>query len=254
MNPKTLTMLSLLIGLSAACTSSSSPRASATSPTTFPSTPVPSPTAYQPNIDPANFTNVIDNPLFPLKPGTLFTYKGVRDGQTQTDVVQVTAETKMIMGITAVAVQDTATHGSRLLEKTTDWYAQDLEGNVWYFGEDTAEYKKNGEVATREGSWLGGVGGAQPGIIMPAHPEVPLSYRQEFLAGHAEDMAWIIDSSQPTRVPYGSFQDALLTVEWTRLEPDVLSEKVYAPGVGLISEHDVAGGDERSALVSVKTG
>jgi hypothetical protein len=166
----------------------------------------------------------------------------------------VTAQTKVIMGVTCVAALDTATHGTRLLEKTMDWYAQDLEGNVWYFGEDTAEYNKKGEVSSREGSWQGGVDGAQPGIIMPAHPGVPLSYRQEFYAGHAEDMAWIINAAQSSRVPYGSFRDALLTLEWTRLEPDVLSEKLYAPGVGLISEHDVAGGDERSELVRVTTG
>ncbi len=253
MKPTTLTMLSLLIGLSAACTSSSGPRATATSPTTIPSTSVPSPTTYQPDIDPANFTSAIDNPLFPLKPGTRFVYTGVRDGQTQTDIVEVTAQTKVIMGVTCVAVQDTATHGSRLLEKTTDWYAQDLQGNVWYFGEDTAEYNKKGEVSSREGSWQGGVDGAQPGIIMPAHPDVPFSYRQEFYAGHAEDMAWLIKTNQSTKVPYGSFHDAVITLEWTPLEPDVVSEKVYAPGVGLISEHDVAGGDERSALVSVST-
>ena len=253
MKPKTLTMLSLVIGLSAACTSSGSPRATATSPATFPSTSVPSPTVYQPDIDPANFTNVIDNPLFPLEPGTRFVYTGVRDGQTQTDIVEVTAQTKVIMGVTCVAVQDTATHGSRLLEKTTDWYAQDLQGNVWYFGEDTAEYNEKGEVSSREGSWQGGVDGAQPGIIMPAHPYVPFSYRQEFYADHAEDMAWLIKTNQSTKVPYGSFHDAVITLEWTPLEPDVVSEKVYAPGVGLISEHDVAGGDERSALVSVST-
>ena len=254
MKVKALIILGLLAGMTAACTSSGSPQATGTPATTAPPSTALSSPAYQPKIDPANFTDVIDNSLFPLNPGTRFTYRGVRDGQTQTDVVEVTSQTKLIMGVTAVAVLDTATHGSRLLEKTTDWYAQDREGNVWYFGEDTAEYKKNGEVASREGSWMGGVDGAQPGIIMPAQPEVPLSYRQEFYAGHAEDMAWIISSSQPTRVPLGSYRDALLTLEWTRLEPDVLSEKLYAPGVGLISEHDVAGGDERSVLVSVKSG
>jgi hypothetical protein len=253
MKPKISTMLSFLIGLSAACTSSSSPRATTTSPAT-PSTPVPSPTAYQPEIDAANFTNMIDNPLFPLKPGTRFVYKGIRDGQSQTDIVEVTTQTKVIMGVTCVAALDTATHGSRLLEKTIDWYAQDRDGNVWYFGEDTAEYNKKGEVSTREGSWQAGVDGAQPGIIMPAHPGVPVAYRQEFYAGHAEDMAWLINVSQPTKVPYGSFRDAVVTLEWTRLEPEVVSEKFYAPGVGLISEHDVAGGDERSQLVSLTSG
>jgi len=256
MNLKALTIPILLAGLSAACTSSSPTHRvqTAGSTTTSPSTPAPSPSAYQPTIDPVNFTNVIDNPLFPLKPGTRFVYKGVRDGQPQTDVVEVTAQTKAIMGVTSVAVLDTATHGAQLLEKTTDWYAQDREGNVWYFGEDTAEYNRKGKVSSREGSWQGGVDGAQPGIIMPAHPEVPFAYRQEFYAGHAEDMAWLITTGQATKVPYGSFHDAIVTLEWTRLEPDVVSEKLYAPGVGLISEHDVAGGDERSELVSVTTG
>jgi hypothetical protein len=176
-------------------------------------------------------------------------YEGVRDGRSQRDVVEVTNTTKVVMGVTCVVVLDTATHNGSLIEKTEDWFAQDKDGNVWYFGEDTAEYE-HGKVVSREGSWEGGVNGAQPGIIMPAHPQVPASYRQEYLKGHAEDMAWIVSTGGSVQVPAGSFHDVLLTIEWTRLEPGVIDKKLYAPGIGIIKELTAAGPNETANLVS----
>jgi hypothetical protein len=242
--------------LLSACSSSPAPSPTArtgSSTGPAPSTPVPSmASGYSPAIDPANFVTTIDNPYFPLVPGTTFVYEGVRDGQNQRDEVVVTHETKVIQGVTCVVVQDTATHAGTLLEKTEDWYAQDAEGNVWYFGEDTAEYE-DGQVSSTEGSWQSGVDGAQPGIVMDAHPEVPTSYRQEYYKGQAEDMAWVVSLGRPVDVPFGSFEDGLLTIEWSPLEPKVIDEKYYAPGVGLVLEVAAAGGDERAELVSVTT-
>ena len=242
----------------AACTSSRASSKGTPSTSTPPTsaTPAATPTAtasdagYQPNIDPANFVSAIDNPYLPFAVGSKWVYEGIKDGQTQRDVVKVTSRTKVIAGVTCVAVSDVATHGKRLLEKTEDWYAQDAEGNVWYFGEDTAAYNKKGKVATREGSWRSGVDGAEPGIVMPANPEVTYSSRQEWYPGQAQDMFWIVSLTRKAKVPYGSFKNVLQTLEWTELEPGVIDQKFYVAGIGNIQEIAATGEKETANLVS----
>lgn len=205
-------------------------------------------------LDPGNFVAVVDNPYYPLAPGTTLVYQGVRDGQTQIDRVRVTDGTKTILGIQATVVLDVARHGGALLEKTHDWFAQDVEGNVWYLGEDTAEYDEQGNVVSTEGSWQAGVDGAEAGIIMEADPQVADGYRQEYLAGHAEDQAWILTRGGSVVVPFGRLHRTLLTMEWSPLEPKVVDQKTYAPGIGIVSERTVAGGQEVAELVAVHTG
>jgi hypothetical protein len=237
----------------AACTSSGSPTPARSS-GSQPSSPVAQVAGdYRPAIDPANFSTSIDNSYYPLVPGTTYVYEGVRDHVSQRDVVTVTSKTKVIAGVTCVVVTDVADHNGTLLEKTEDWFAQDKEGNVWYFGEATAEYK-NGKVSTTEGSWQTGKDGAEPGIIMPAHPEITDAFRQEYLKGQAEDQAWIIDTTQSIKVPDGTFTNVIRTLEWSRLEPDVIDGKWYAPGIGIIKEVAQAGGQEVASLVSVTKG
>jgi hypothetical protein len=194
------------------------------------------------------FVRGIDNPWFPLKPGATFIYKGVKDGQGGRDVVTVTNRTTRIRGVRCTAVDDRLYLHGRLAERTTDWYAQDARGNVWYFGEATAELDKSGRVTSREGSWRAGVDGAQPGILMPAHPKVGQSFRQEYYKGHAEDHFAVVSVSASVVVPYTASAHALLTKEWTPLEPDTLDHKVYVRGVGLVREETIKGGDERWEL------
>jgi hypothetical protein len=202
------------------------------------------------NLDPAGFVATIDNPYYPLPVGRTLVYRGVRDGQTQVDRVTVTSDTKVIGGVTATVVKDVAKHGSTLLEKTSDWFAQDAQGNVCYLGEDTKAYLPNGQVDP-SGSWEAGVNGAVSGIIMEAHPQVPDAYRQEFLAGEAEDTAWIVGVGGTVTVPYGPLHDVLTSLEHTVLEPDVIDKKVYAPGLGIVLEQAIAGGQEVAKLVRV---
>lgn len=204
-------------------------------------------------IDPANFVSGVDNPYYPLTPGTTLVYRGVRDGQSQVDRVHITDRTKTIQGVEAMVVLDVARHNGTLLEKTFDWYAQDVDGNVWYLGEDTKEYDANGHVISTEGSWEAGVHHAEAGIIMLAKPQPPDGYRQEYLAGHAEDQAWVLSRGGSLAVPYGRVQHVLRTMEWTPLEPDVVDQKYYAPGLGIVLEKAVAGGDEVAKLVAVHT-
>jgi hypothetical protein len=198
----------------------------------------------------ANFVRTIDNPYFPQTPGTVYTYRGAKDGKSSRDVVRVTHRTKTIQGVRTVVVHDELFLSGKLAETTNDWYAQDRAGNVWYFGEDTKELDPNGNVTSTEGSWQWGRDGAVGGIVMLAHPHVGDSYRQEFFAGHAEDQARVLSLDWTVHVPYGGFRHVLKTRETTRLEPDVLSNKYYARGVGMLRELDVQGGDERSDLVS----
>src|SRR3954452_7756717 len=134
-----------------------------------------------------NFVRTVDNPWFPLKTGSVWHYRGVKDGKPSRDVVKVTGATKTILGVTTTAVSDRLYENGRLEERTTDWYTQDRKGNVWYFGENTAELDSHGKVKSTEGTWQAGVNGAQPGIYMPAHPHPGQTGRQEFYKGHAED-------------------------------------------------------------------
>src|SRR5205823_3009146 len=133
------------------------------------------------------FVTRVDNPWFPLTPGTVYVYRGVKDGKPSRDIVTVTHATRTIDGVRSTSVHDDLYVEGRLAERTTDWYAQDRAGNVWYFGEDTAELDAKGRVTSREGSWLAGTHGAEAGIYMPGRPVVGRGGRQEYLKGRAED-------------------------------------------------------------------
>src|SRR5918992_3747901 len=183
--------------------------------------------AYKPNIDPADFSTTIDNAYFPMEPGTTFLYKG----GTEHSEMTVTHQTKKVMGVKCVVVDHREWEGEMLIEKTYDWFAQDKEGTVWYFGEDTKEYE-NGKVVSTKGSWEAGVDGAKPGIIMPADPKVGQSYHQEYYPGEAMDMARVLSLNDSVTVPYGSFDDVLETKEWTPLQPGFFEKKYYVRGVG----------------------
>ncbi len=207
-------------------------------------------TTAAPVFDPNNFVATVDNAYFPLPVGRTLIYSGIKDGQTQTDTVTITNETKVILGVSATVVSDVADHGGTILERTSDWYAQDKQGNVWYLGEDTVHFLANGKGDTT-GSWEAGVKGAQPGIIMEAHPQIPDAYRQEFLAGQAEDTAWVVDLGGTVSVPYGKVRNVLTTLEATRLEAGAYDQKVYAPGIGIVLEQSLTGDPEVARLERV---
>ena len=205
---------------------------------------------YEPKLDPKDFVSQIDNPYYPLPVGRKLVYRGIKDGQTQIDRVTITSMTKVVEGITARVISDVATHRGRLLERTFDWYAQDKEGNVWYVGEDTTAYLKHGKK-DKSGSWEAGVNDAEPGIIMEANPQIPDAYRQECLTGEAEDTAWIVRRGGSVTVPYGKLHNVLTSLEATRIEPGLVDQKVYAPGIGIALEIALTGPPEIAKLVSV---
>jgi hypothetical protein len=206
------------------------------------------------DLDPKNFTTRIDNPYWPMVPGTRWTYHETdQEGTEQKVLVTVSNQTKKIAnGITARIVRDTVTEDGEIIEDTFDWYAQDEEGNIWYLGENTAEFE-NGKLKTKEGSFEAGIDGALPGIIVPADPEDGMRYRQEYYEGKAEDNGGVLSTDEMVQSPFGQFDNALLTKDTTPIEPNVLEYKLYAKGVGPVLTLGVSGGPgSREELIGLE--
>ena len=205
-------------------------------------------------LHPSDFVRHVTNPWFPLKPGSVYRYRGLKDRQHTIDVMRPTHKTKTILGVKTTVVHDQVLiHGKRR-EVTRDYYAQDRQGNVWYFGEDTRELTASGHLISRSGSFLAGRNGARPGVLFPAHPRPGVKARQEFLKGKAEDHFKVLDRHARVSVPFVSSHNAVRTKEWTPLEPKTLDNKYYVHGIGTVREIAVKGPVERLHLVSFKRG
>jgi hypothetical protein len=203
-------------------------------------------------LGPEAFSDTIDNPFLPMIPGTTFVYRGVDDeGKAMRSRVQVTDQTRQILGVTTTVVRDRVFVDDELAEDTRDFFAQDKAGNVWYFGEDSKDIE-NGVVVSTEGSWLAGVDGATPGIIMKAHPGVGDEHQQEKATGVAEDQARVLAFGERVKVPFGTFGDSLKIAETTPLEPNALEHKLYAPGIGFIESRNIKGGKEVLRLAYIQ--
>lgn len=205
--------------------------------------------AYDPVINPADFSTTINNPLLPMKPGSVFVYQNLTENAEVT--ITVTNQTITLAGVTCIVVHDVNTVDGDIEEDTFDYYAQHTNGSVWYFGEDTISYD-NG-VASTEGSWRAGVDGAKAGIVMLAAQPLGKTYRQEFMLGEAEDVARTVAVNQSVAVPYGTFNTAFMTKDSTPIEPGKFERKYYVPGVGMVLAHNPATG-EREELVSYVPG
>ncbi len=191
---------------------------------------------YAPVINPDDFVDVIDNPYMPMIPGTVKILEANDQGDIEKVVSVITYDTKVVMGVTCTVMWDREYENGELIENTYDWFAQDKDGNVWYFGEYSAEYE-DGVPVSYAGSWEAGVDGALPGIVMPADPQVGDAYRQEYYEGEAEDMGEIIALNQTVRLPDGTvYEDCIKTKDWNALEGWVVEYKFYAPGIGTILE------------------
>jgi len=208
--------------------------------------------AQKVHLNPADFTTKIDNPWLPMAPGSRWVYRD-STGRNARDTITVTNRTEVIAGVTARVVHDVATENGRIVEDTFDWFAQDRAGNVWYLGEATREFE-NGKPASSGGSWKTGVDGAQAGIAMAAQPRAGLRYRQEYRKGHAEDRAAVLSVDEQVQAPFGHFKPALLTKEFTPVEPKALEYKLYAKGVGLIASVGVSGDIDREDLLTYRKG
>jgi len=197
------------------------------------------------SVDPANFATKIDNPWFPLTPGTTLTFEGTKDNKHAVRVSSVTSRTMVIEGVTCVVVEDSVSLGGSPAERALAYYAQDRQGNVWLFGEDSQEIE-HGRVVKNEG-WQAGTDGALPSFFMEAAPTIGHSFAHEYTNDHFR----VVSISESVKVPYGSFRDVLLTKEWSSEEPDVLTHKYYVRGLGEVRDVTVKGPLEEFDLVQV---
>ena len=206
---------------------------------------------YHPTIDPRNFSEVVNNPYFTLTPGTTFTYKSHDDKGTEINKVSVTDRTRKVMGVTARVVLDRVWLNGALVEETYDWYAQGKEGNVWYFGESSKEHK-TGKVASTRGSWEAGVKGAQPGIVMHAHPKPGDPYRQEYKKGEAEDMGQVLSVKETVKVRASTYKNCVKTKDWSAIETGNGEHKYYSKEVGnVVLETEDKNDNNRVELVEI---
>ena len=207
---------------------------------------------YTVSVDPATFSADVTNPWFPLIPGTTLLYRGSKDDQPARETYEISDETQVVDGVRCRVVKDRLYLSGVLAETTRDYYAQDRKGTVWYFGEDTATLEEDGSMIETAGTFHAGEAGAQPGIVMTANPQVGESHRQEYYKGYAEDFFEVLRLSVPVTVPYKAFPHALLTKEWTPLEPDVVDNKYIVKGIGVVREVGVKGSKEELVLVDVQ--
>lgn len=220
---------------------------------------------YDPEYEPEDFEDPLEvgygegdvapNPFFPLVPGTRWVY----ESEDEIITVDVLDETVEIDGVTCIVVRDLVVEkdgedeDATPIEDTLDWYAQDKDGNIWYFGEIAVNYE-DGQITDIDGSWKTGEEGARPGILMPAIPGVGDVYRQEWLLGDAEDMAEVIStvadpelSDDNAAVDCGA--GCLQTLEWNPLESDSFEYKYYKPGVGMVQEVSLENPEDTVELV-----
>ncbi|HTG78230.1 MAG TPA: hypothetical protein VL553_01365 [Sphingomicrobium sp.] len=198
----------------------------------------------------ANFTHPLDitNTFFPLIPGTTFVYKAQSLDGCEEDDFTVTFDTKVVAGVTTRVIRDLAyedvecdgVDDSELVEKTSDFHAQDNAGNVWYFGEETFHCNGASSCTLGSGSWQAGVDGAIAGVVMLASPHSGDSYKQELYPGRAEDQGSVMTTGYTAKLkredayPPGTFSDCIVTKEWSTLELGSIEQKTYCPGVGLV--------------------
>jgi hypothetical protein len=204
-----------------------------------------------PVFSPSSFVPTITNPYLPHIPGTLFRLRSRTPDGIEINLIRVTRQTKDILGVEATVVHDQVFLNGDLTEDTFDWEAQDGQGNVWYFGEDSKELE-HGIVVSTEGSWQAGVDGAHPGIIMPAHPTTGQSYVQEDAPDVAEDRGKVLSTKATVEVPFGHFTGCVQTMEWSVLEHGDREHKFYCPGTGLVEEVQPKGGRITNELLAIR--
>ena len=206
-----------------------------------------------PSADPHDFVEGVDNRWFPLEPGTVWTYRSTGDEGDRTEVVTVTDRTRTVQGVNTTGVRAViAGDDGKVVEETFDWYAQDVDGNVWHFGADTTAYHHGSRGPRR--SWEAGVDGAEAGLVMAARPRVGDGYAQEHAPGVAEDRAEVLSLTELRTVPLDEYDDLVQIEETSPLRPGVVERTYYASGVGPVLEETVAGGSESTQLVSFSSG
>lgn len=209
--------------------------------------------SYKPDVSASKFSTgtVFTNKFLPFEAGKTYIFEGQTEDGLERIEVRRRSETKTILGIGCIVINDRAWLNGILIEETDDWYAQDNDGNVWYFGETVKNYNPDGSFKDTGGSWEAGVDGAQPGIAMLADPKPGMKYRQEYYFNEAEDEGEVLETALTVTCTYGTFEGCVKTHDFTALEPDLNEHKFYAPGIGVIKEVNVAD-NETIQLIEIK--
>jgi len=208
--------------------------------------------AYNPQINPDDFTTNIDNKYFNFKSGKTYVFEGITDEGSERIEVYLTENIKKIMGVRVAEVRDRVYVDGDLAEDTRDWYAQDKNGNVWYFGESSKDFI-NGKLVSTDGSWVAGVYGAKPGIVMKADPLPGDEYYQEYYPGVAEDKGMVIAVGLSVKTKYGSFSNCVQTKDWNPLEPGEEEYKYFCPGIGFVYESEIDGSETVQLIDVIST-
>lgn len=193
-----------------------------------------------PNIGEATFSNptIVTNNYYGPSAGEIYVYTGGEVGMDSEEEIRIErrTSTKLIMGVTCIVQNDVVYLNGTIIEDTDDWLAQDDAGNLWYFGEFVKNYDEDGNFIDNAGSFEFGVDGALPGYWMPANPFLGQSYYQEYYKGIAEDRAEVIAVEETVTIGLGTFENCIVTRDFSRFDPYVYENKYYAPGIGLIKE------------------
>jgi hypothetical protein len=180
----------------------------------------------------------IDNPYLPMIPGTVRIYEGDDDGHFRRDVVRILHETRVIEGVTCTEMYQEVYRDGELAEATSHWYAQDRDGNVWVYGEDSLEYE-DGHAVTSEDSWLAGVGGMRPWMVLAGDPQVGDVYLGANPTGR--EQVQVLSVNDSTSVPAGRFENCVAVEESDPDDPEDVDLIIYGPGAGMVSEESPAG-------------
>lgn len=206
------------------------------------------------NVDPTLFANstAINNKYFNLPVGRKLVYEGDTNEEGKERVeITVPGDTKVILGVTTLIYIDKVWLDDELVEYTKDYLAQDIYGNVWYFGEDVNNYE-DGVLKDHEGAWLAGVDGAQPGIWIKSTHITGDSYKQEYYQGKAEDMRDVSSVGEPLKVRMGSYTDCIKMYDWTPLDKDSREFKHYCSEVGAMVLETKPNTSERLELIKIE--
>jgi hypothetical protein len=179
------------------------------------------------------FSLNINNPYFPLVPGSRLVLDGDDNGTALHLEITVLDSTVDVAGVTTRILEERETEGGELVEVSRNFFVQASDGSVCYYGEDVDIYQ-GGVIVAHSGQWRAGEAGARPGIMMPASPAPGMTFRQEIAPGVAEDRAEIRAVGETVTVPAGTFVATVRFLETTPLEPGSTTVKVFAEGVGLI--------------------
>jgi hypothetical protein len=185
----------------------------------------------------AVFIEGVDHPYFPITPGTLRIYAGHHDGEPRREEVRTLGEGRVIMGVMCTGVRQEVYIDEALAEVTTEWYAQDHEGNVWKFGEESHEVEQ-GHLMPADDSWEAGRDGGEVWMAFPADPVPGTSFSGYTPLG--PDQFHVLSTEERVQVPAGNFEGCMQVLE-NPDDPKDTDIILYARGVGRVQELNSSG-------------